>query len=150
MKGIAKIIIAIFIFSTCKPPQIANAPTKPHASFTFSKSKQQVLNILDSIILNSQFFFKEDAGEPDHIFLNLKDKNDTVRFALFYKDRDIHKAASSDSSTFFVMSIGKYYNRKSDETIIYPKMDSLQKKAYLNKLDSFIMTPLKQQINKIQ
>jgi len=149
-KCLVAVIGFIICISACKPPKLTNAPTIPDIYYRFSKPKHQVLNILDSIISNSQFFFKEESEEPDHILLNLKNKEDTITFILFFKGEDLHSVKLTDSSTFFVMNIAKYVNRKLDETPLYPKIDNLQKKAYLNKLDSFIITPLRQQTNKMQ
>jgi hypothetical protein len=145
------VIIGFVIFVlACKPPKMTNAPTIPDAYYGFSKSKYQVLNILDSIISNSQFFFREESEEPEHILLNLKNKGDTITFVLLYKQGDLNGVKLNDSSMFFVMHIGKYINRKSEETPLYPKIDSLQRKIYLNKLDSLIITPLRQRISEMQ
>lgn len=144
------VVIGIVIcVSACKPPKMTNAPTIPNAYYKFNKPRNQVIPVLDSIISNSQFFFKQESEEPDHIILNLKSNVDTITFVLFLSGEDLHNAKVDDSSILFVMNINRYRNRKLDETPLYPKMDSLQKKAYLNKLDSFIITPLRQQISKM-
>lgn len=139
----------IICVSACIPPKMTNVPTIPDNYYRFSKPKHQVLNILDSIIINSQLFFKEESEEPDQILLNLKNKDDTIMFVLFFKEGNPHSVKLNDSSMLFIMNIAKYVNRKFDEMPLYPKIDSLQKKLYLNKLDSFIITPLRQQINKM-
>lgn len=149
-KYLVVVVGIIICVSACKPPKMTNAPTIPSDYYKFNKSKNQVTIILDSIISNSQFFFKEESEEPDHILLNLKDKVDTITFVLFFKGEDFHNDKMNDSSFFFVMSINRYINRKLDETPLYPKIDSLQKKIYLSKLDSFIITPLRRQISKMQ
>src|SRR5687768_2388682 len=85
------IVIGSIIFvSACNPPKMTNAPTIPDVYYRFSKSKYQVSNILDSIISDSQFFFKEESEEPDHILLNLKDKGDTITFVLLFKEDYLH------------------------------------------------------------
>ena len=149
-KCLVVVIWFMIYVSACKPPKMTNAPTIPDIYYKLSKPKHQVLRILDSIISNRQLFFKEETNEPDHILLNLKGKKDTITFVLFLRGEDLHSVKLNDSSILFVMNISKYINRKSDETLLYPPMDDLLKKEYLNKLDSFIITPLKQQINKTQ
>jgi hypothetical protein len=139
----------IACISGCKPPKMTNAATIPRAYYKFNKQKSEVKSILDSIIINNQFFFTEESDEPDHLFLNLKNKVDTITFVLFFKDENIDNKLD-DASILFVMNINRYINRKLDETPLYPKMHSLQEKVYLNNLDSFIITPLRKHISEMK
>lgn len=133
----------------CKIPKMTNAPAIPESYYTFNKSSTQVLTVLDSVLSNNQVFFKDESDEPEHLFLNLKNDRDTITFVIFLEKEESQEIDMNESSTFFVMTISRYVNIKSDESRLSPKIDSVQKKIYLDKLDRFIITPIRQRIDSL-
>ncbi len=130
----------------CRIPKITNDPHYAIKSYSFDKSKYQVKDLLDSLVLKSSIIFWQEGRSYGEMLLNIKDNADTITFYLLFDESDLQWVSKPDSVKLLLADIGRYKDWKAEEQPFFPKIDSVKELEYQKIFDSLIIKPLKARI----